>query len=167
MHPVVATIAVLFRNDEVLLVRRANPPDAGRWGFPGGKMELGETIEAAAVRELFEETGIRATASRVFNAVDAYDVGDEGHLRSHFVLIAVLCHWEEGEPIAADDALDAAFVPMATLGSSDLALSLDVEEIAREAYTLLRNPKRTVPGAKTQMKQLKLNRGFRAEPGRG
>lgn len=113
MHPVVATIAVLFRNDEVLLVRRANPPDAGRWGFPGGKMELGETIEAA------------------------------------------------------DDALDAAFVPMATLGSSDLALSLDVEEIAREAYTLLRNQKRTVPGAKTQMKQLKLNRGFRAEPGRG
>ncbi len=82
-------------------------------------MELGETIKAAAVRELFEETGIRATAGRVFNAVDAYDVGDEGgHLRSHFVLIAVLCHWEEGEPVAADDALDAAFVPMAALAQA-------------------------------------------------
>lgn len=136
-HPVVATIAVLFRNDEILLVRRANPPDAGRWGFPGGKMELGETVKAAVVRELHEETGIRATAGKVFNAVDAYDVNDEGQLRSHFVLIAVLCFWEEGEPVAADDALDAAFVPMATLGSSDLALSLDVEEIAREAYALV------------------------------
>lgn len=41
------------------------------------------------------------------------------------------------------------------------------KEIAREAYALFRNQKRTVPGAKTQMKQLKLNRGFRAEPGRG
>lgn len=50
MQPVVETIAVFFRNDEVLLVRRANPPDAGHWGFPGGKMELGETIEAAAAR---------------------------------------------------------------------------------------------------------------------
>lgn len=136
-HPVVATIAVLFRNDEVLLVRRANPPDAGRWGFPGGKMELGETVEAAAVRELYEETGVRAAAGKVFNAVDAYDVDDAGCLRSHFVLIAVLCFWESGEPIAADDALDAAFVPMAALGSSDLALSLDVEEIAREAYGLV------------------------------
>lgn len=141
-HPVVATIAVLFRNDEVLLVRRANPPDAGRWGFPGGKMEFGETVEAAAVRELYEETGVRATASKVFNAVDAYDVDDEGYLRSHFVLIAVLCYWDSGEPVAADDALDAAFVPMVALGSSDLALSLDVENIAWEAYELVSGQKR-------------------------
>ncbi|MBY6034095.1 NUDIX hydrolase [Marinobacter daepoensis] len=135
-YPVVATIAVLFRNEEVLLVRRANPPDVGRWGFPGGKMELGETVKAAAVRELYEETGVRAAAGKVFNVVDAYDHDDEGRLRSHFVLIAVLCFWESGEPVAADDALDAAFVPMAALGASDLALSLDVEEIAREAYEL-------------------------------
>jgi mutator protein MutT len=137
MRPVVATIAVLFRNDEVLLVRRANPPDAGRWGFPGGKIELGEAVKDAAVRELYEETGVRATASKVFNAVDAYDVDEEGHLRAHFVLIAVLWYWETGEPVAADDAQDAAFVPMAALGSSDLVLSLDVEDIAWEAYELV------------------------------
>ncbi|MGO1659331.1 MAG: NUDIX hydrolase [Marinobacter sp.] len=139
-HPVVATIAVLFRKEKVLLVRRANPPDAGRWGFPGGKIELGETVEMAAVRELYEETGVQAAARKVFNAVDAYDVDDEGRLRSHFVLIAVLCFWEAGEPLAADDALDAAFVPMTALGTSDLALSLDVEEIAREAYALVSAP---------------------------
>ncbi|MEN7538812.1 NUDIX domain-containing protein, partial [Aurantiacibacter flavus] len=55
-RPIAATIAVVLREGQVLLVRRANPPDAGRWGFPGGKIETGETIEQAAIRELYEET---------------------------------------------------------------------------------------------------------------
>ncbi|MDX2375118.1 NUDIX domain-containing protein [Psychrobacter sp. PP-21] len=44
LRPIVATIGVLFKDGKVLLVRRANPPDAGRWGFPGGKIERGETV---------------------------------------------------------------------------------------------------------------------------
>nr|WP_205520603.1 NUDIX domain-containing protein [Propylenella binzhouense] len=65
-HPVAATIAAVFHEERILLVRRANPPDAGRWGFPGGKIEAGEPIETAAVRELFEETGDpRASAPRL------------------------------------------------------------------------------------------------------
>lgn len=135
-RPVVATIAVVVRNGEVLLVRRANPPDAGRWGFPGGKIELGETIEAAAVRELLEETGVRGEARRVFTAVDAFDRGDDGALRRHFVLIAVLCRWIDGEPVAADDALDARWFAVSTLGRADLALSIDVDVVARLAVAL-------------------------------
>ncbi len=56
---------------------------------------------------------------------------------SPFVLIAVLCYWDSGEPVAAGDALDAAFVTMVALGSSDLVLSLDVEDIVWEAYELV------------------------------
>ncbi len=58
LRPIVATIGVLFKDEKVLLVRRANPPDVGRWGFPGGKIEHGEAIKDAAVRELYEETSI-------------------------------------------------------------------------------------------------------------
>ncbi|MFX6119029.1 NUDIX domain-containing protein, partial [Acinetobacter baumannii] len=58
-RPIPATIAVVLRDDRVLLVRRANPPDAGRWGFPGGKIERGETIAEAAIRELMEETAVQ------------------------------------------------------------------------------------------------------------
>ena len=54
--PVAAAIGVVLRDDQVLLVRRANQPDAGKWGFPGGKIEPGEPVQAAAAREVVEET---------------------------------------------------------------------------------------------------------------
>ncbi len=60
--PVPAVIAVVVHDGQALLVRRANPPDAGLWGFPGGKIEFGETVKAAATRELLEETGIHGEA---------------------------------------------------------------------------------------------------------
>lgn len=131
-RPTVAVIATLFRDGQVLLVRRANPPDVGRWGFPGGKVELGESIMDAAIRELHEETGIQATAQQVFTAVDAFDHDDSGLLRHHYVLVAVLCAWVSGEPVAGDDALEARWFPMTRLADKELALSLDVERIARQ-----------------------------------
>lgn len=135
-RPVVAALAVLFRGDQVLLVRRANPPDAGRWGFPGGKVDLGETLEQAAIRELAEETGVAARAERVITAVDAFDHDAQGILRHHYVLVAVLCTWLSGEPLAGDDALEAGWFPLDRLGAKDLALSLDVEKVARQGAAL-------------------------------
>ncbi len=135
-RPVAATIAAVIRNGEVLLVRRANRPDAGRWGFPGGKIELGESIQAAALRELFEETRVRGEARQVFTAVDVFDKEDDGTLRQHFILIAVLCRWVSGEPQGADDALEARWFPLAGLASADLAMSVGVTRIARQAAAL-------------------------------
>ncbi|MFG6177248.1 NUDIX hydrolase [Halomonas sp. THAF12] len=137
-YPVVATIAVLIRDDRVLLVRRANPPDAGLWGFPGGKIERGESIEQAAMRELHEETGIVASAHRTFNAVDAFDVGDDGRLRHHFVLIAVLCAWRAGEPAAGDDAIEAGYFDLQDLGNGHIPLSRNVAEIALQGANIFR-----------------------------
>ena len=58
--PIPAVVAVVIREEEVLLVRRAKSPNKGRWGFPGGKIEFGESLKAAAIRELKEETGCEA-----------------------------------------------------------------------------------------------------------
>ncbi|WP_447895903.1 NUDIX hydrolase [Vreelandella sp. GE22] len=135
-HPIPATIAAVVRDGSVLLVKRSNPPDAGRWGFPGGKIERGEPIEAAALRELREETGVNALAERIFNAADAFDYDHQGELRHHYLLIAVLCKWREGEPLAGDDALEARWVPIRDLATTDLALSIDVADIARQAGEL-------------------------------
>jgi mutator protein MutT len=135
-RPIPATIAAVVKDGAVLLVRRANPPDAGLWGFPGGKIEFGESIEQAALRELLEETGITARAGPVLTAVDAFDHGEPGDLRHHYILIAVLCHWQAGEPRAGDDALEAAWHDLATLEDAGLAMSFGVAQIARQAALL-------------------------------
>jgi len=59
-RPIVAVLAVVLRGERALIVQRAQQPNAGRWGFPGGVLELGETVAEGAMRELFEETGIVA-----------------------------------------------------------------------------------------------------------
>ena len=92
-RPIPATIAAVVRDGHVLLVRRANPPDENCWAFPGGKIDAGEAIEAATVRELLEETGVVAEPLHVFDAVDVFDRDETGALRRHFILIAVLCRW--------------------------------------------------------------------------
>lgn len=136
LRPIAATIATVFHNGKILLVRRANPPDAGLWGFPGGKIESGETIEDAAIRELYEETGVHAQAGPIFTAVDAFDRDADGHLRQHFVLIAVCCRWSSGNPIAGDDALEARWFALSDLDEAGLALSLDVAEVARKGAAM-------------------------------
>ncbi len=133
LRPIAAAIAVLIHMDRVLLVRRANPPDRGLWGFPGGRIEAGETTEACATRELREETGVDAEAVRVLTVVDAFDRDEEERLRHHFVLIAVLCRWVGGEAIAGDDALEARWLDVDGLEDAGLELSRDVAKVARQA----------------------------------
>ena len=134
-HPVPAVLSVALRGDAVLLVRRANPPDAGLWGFPGGKVDLGEPLARAALRELEEETGLRGTsAGPVLGTEDVIIADDTGTgLRFHYILIALLCTLPDKTPppVAADDALEVAWVPLAEI--SALPCSDGVEALARRA----------------------------------
>ena len=137
-RPVAAAIALVVKDDRILLVRRANQPDAGRWGFPGGKIDFGEPILAAAERELLEETGVNGQALRVITAVEALDKDEAGGLRQHFILIGVLCRWLSGAPVAGDDALEADWFSLAALKTGDLAMSLDVVKVASLAFNEMR-----------------------------
>ena len=137
--PIPAVLAVVPRGEEILLVRRANPPDAGLWGFPGGHIDPGEPLAEAALRELQEETGITADSGPVIDALDAFD-RQAGTLRRHFILVAVLCHYREGIPHAADDALEATWVPITELRSGALDLSKDVLRIAEAAIAMQLHP---------------------------
>lgn len=136
-RPVPATIGVVFKQGNVLLVRRANPPDVGKWGFPGGKIEWGESIESAAVREILEETGISAKARQIVTALDCYDIRERERLHQHFILIAVLCDWISGAPLGGDDALEARWFSREEWERADLVLSLDVLEVIRMAEKLI------------------------------
>ena len=109
-----------MRGDRVLVVRRANPPMPGRWGFPGGVLELGETVAQGAMRELFEETGVKAEAADPLTVIDTIDRDGEGRVRYHYTLVAVIGRWLSGEGVADDDADELAWLTRAEIVEREL-----------------------------------------------
>jgi ADP-ribose pyrophosphatase YjhB (NUDIX family) len=114
-RPIVGVLAVVLRDARALVVRRANPPLAGRWGFPGGVLELGETVAEGAMRELLEETGVVADAVGPLTVIDTIDRDDEGRVRYHYTLVAVHAVWRSGAGVAADDAEEVAWLSRAEI----------------------------------------------------
>lgn len=134
-HPKLAALAVVIRADQVLLVKRRNEPDAGRWGFPGGHVDLGETAMEAAARELYEETSVTGQPLRYLTNVDVIERDDEGSVRFHFLLAAVLCEYHAGEPVAQDDVSDARWWPVADVLSGKIECSQHVDDIVEKEYS--------------------------------
>lgn len=136
IQPVAATLAVVTNARFVLLVRRRNPPDAGLWGFPGGKIRPNETIMAAARRELYEETGVFAAPCRITAPLEIFGDGEMEPF-CHYILIPVLCQYLDGIPQANDDAMDAGWFHQDELASLRTFMSLDVERLAATAIAEL------------------------------
>jgi ADP-ribose pyrophosphatase YjhB (NUDIX family) len=131
--PIPAVMAVVVHAGAVLLVQRGNPPNAGRWGFPGGKMECGETWRQAAERELFEETGILAAAQRLLSVTDGIHHNARGELQHHYLLLAVQCQWQGGTAQALSDAQAVHWLPLNALEHTELDLIEGVARILQEA----------------------------------
>jgi len=112
-RPIVAVLAVVLRSDRFLIVQRAQQPNAGRWGFPGGVLELGETVAEGAMRELREETGIVAEPGGVLDVHDAISRDADGRVQFHYILIAIRGVWRSGEGAPADDAAAVAWASRA------------------------------------------------------
>jgi len=107
-RPVPCVGVVCLRGDEVLLIRRGKAPRKGQWSIPGGRMEFGETLHAAALRELAEETGVIA---QILGLVEVFD-SLEPAADWHGVLVDYAARWVSGEPVAGDDAAEACFLPV-------------------------------------------------------
>ena len=107
MTPTPTVGVICFRGDEVLIIRRGKAPRLGDWSIPGGRLEWEEPVKACALRELLEETGVRAELVGLVDVIDG--MFGEGR---HYVLIDYAARWIEGEPVAGDDAADARFVPL-------------------------------------------------------
>ncbi|WP_306250851.1 NUDIX hydrolase [Parvularcula sp. IMCC14364] len=100
--------AVVFRGQEVLLVKRGRPPLQGHWSIPGGKIEFGEAAEDAVRREVMEEAGIEIEVIGLIDVFEALPQKDEG---GHYIMIDYVARHISGEPVASDDAEEAAFLP--------------------------------------------------------
>ncbi|WP_322864924.1 NUDIX hydrolase [Aquicoccus sp. G2-2] len=131
--PRLAAVAVVLHEGQLLLVQRRKQPDSGLWGFPGGHVEWGEPVFQAAERELWEETTLRTKAERFLTNLDVIIPDEAGGVRFHYLLVAVQCAYEAGEPEARDDARDARWVPFDAVLNGALEMSRDVDTVLRLA----------------------------------
>ncbi len=128
-NPAVAADCVVFdAHDRLLLIRRRHPPFEGQFALPGGFVEYGEETEAAASRELHEETGLRARALRL---VGVYSKPDRDP-RGHTISVAYLVDVGTQSPTAGDDAASAEF----RADWRELKLAFDHNRIVADAVRL-------------------------------
>jgi 8-oxo-dGTP diphosphatase len=120
-RPIVGVLGVVRRDGRVLLVQRARAPSVGKWGFPGGVQELGETVFEAVVRELREETGLVVQPVETLTSLDVLDRDGEGRVRTQYALIAVLANWLSGEVIIDHEAHDFGWFTVAEVEAKKLS----------------------------------------------
>lgn len=115
--PLVGVAAVVFKQGKVLLVRRAKPPRQGEWSLPGGLQHLGETVSAAACREVSEETALNVRILGVADVVDLIERDPDGdRIRYHYTLVDLAASWVSGDIRAGSDAAEAAWIDVQALG---------------------------------------------------
>ena len=114
-RPTLCVGAVVVEDGRLLLVRRGHAPDAGAWSIPGGRVEEGETLGEAVVRELREETGVDGICGPMLGWVERIQP-DHHHVILDF-LVDVL---DPVEPVAGDDAIDVRWVPLVDVAEVDL-----------------------------------------------
>ena len=137
-HPIVGVLGIVRREGRVLVVQRAKPPSAGRWGFPGGVQELGETVFEAARRELAEETSVDVAPLHSLPVLDIIRPDDAGRIRSHWLLVPVVCDWVSGDGDLSDEVDALRWLAPAELGACGLDLLPDLERLALLAFAAAR-----------------------------
>jgi 8-oxo-dGTP diphosphatase len=141
--PIAAVGVVVLKGDKVLLVRRGQEPGRGRWGLPGGAVELGETVAQAAEREVDEECGIEIQIRDVIEVIDRIIHDDDGQIRYHYILIDLLAGHRRGDPIASSDAMEVRWVVEEEL--DQLELSQATHRVIRKGLRMAAEPQRQLP----------------------
>lgn len=130
-HPVVAVGAIIVDGSRVVLVKRGREPLKGRWSLPGGKLELGETLEDATRREVLEETGLIVEIERFVTTIERIHRDADGVVQYHFVLVDYRCRAVGGALLAGDDADNVAWVEIDRLESYDITSA--TADVVRDA----------------------------------
>lgn len=136
--PELAVSAAIFRQDQVLVVRRAGAPAKGLWTLPGGRVEVGETLVDALKREIVEETALTIDVIGLAGyreIILPQAVGERGR---HFVILPFAAHWIAGEPALNEELSDGRWMPVEAVAS--LPTTEGLIDILRQAEHLAAAP---------------------------
>lgn len=119
LRPEICVGAVVVHDESLLVVRRATDPEAGRWSLPGGRVEPGELVAAAVVREVEEETGLTVVCGELLGWVERISANH------HFVILDfVATTLDAAQPRPASDAADARWASIYDVAELDLVEGL-------------------------------------------
>jgi 8-oxo-dGTP diphosphatase len=131
-HPQLAVSAAIFRDDKILLVRRARSPAKGYYSLPGGRVEFGETLHAALHREVDEETALKIEIIGLAGWREVVPVSGGG---GHYLIMSFAARWTSGEPVLNDELDDFRWLAPDALG--DLKVTSGLQEVIQSAKGLL------------------------------
>jgi ADP-ribose pyrophosphatase len=135
-HPRLAVGAIVIKDDRVLLVKRSKPPGEGLWAIPGGRVELGETLQQAAEREIMEEAGLIIQAKDPVYTFEVIEADDVGRPRFHYVIVDLIAEYVKGKINPSDDASEARWVTPQDL--ERLPVSETTREVLKNVVHFLR-----------------------------
>lgn len=133
--PRAAASMAVFREGKVLLAQRGKAPLKGVWSLPGGRVEPGEKVRDAALRELAEETGVSAKILGVADVTDVILKDKNGRVHTQYAITAFLALWTSGEAKAASDCMGVEWIHPCDIG--DRTMTQGTLPIIRRATALL------------------------------
>jgi ADP-ribose pyrophosphatase YjhB (NUDIX family) len=131
-RPQIAVSAAIFRDDRILLVRRARSPAKGFYSLPGGRVEFGETLHAALHREVDEETSLKI---EIVDLAGWREVVPGPTGGGHYLIMSFAARWLAKEPVLNDELDDFKWLPPDALG--DLKLTGGLPDIIQSARRLI------------------------------
>jgi ADP-ribose pyrophosphatase YjhB (NUDIX family) len=132
-RPQLAVSGAIFRNDEVLLVRRARSPGKGFYSLPGGRVEFGESLHTALHREVDEETGLLVEIVGLAGWREVLPGPTGG---GHYLIMSFAARWMANEAVLNDELDDFKWLAPDALG--DLKLTGGLPEVIEAAQRLIR-----------------------------
>jgi 8-oxo-dGTP diphosphatase len=131
-RPIASVAACVFQDGRILLVQRGTPPSKGKWSVPGGAIELGESFQDAARRELDEECGVEIEVGDLFDVENFIIRDKDGSIRYHYIVTYLMANYIAGDIKPGSDELDVCWATREELMKLDM--SPVVRDYIRKAF---------------------------------
>ena len=116
-RPILAASLAVFRDGKVLIASRTAPPAQALFSLPGGVVEIGESLQDAALRELMEEVGVAAEITGFVDHAEVIQRDSDGRIKRHFVITCFAGRWISGEGHTSAEAGAVLWVDPDAMGS--------------------------------------------------